>query len=320
MSMPKMTTEKFIEGARNIHGDLYTYKRAQYIDKRTPIEITCRDHGPFWLTMHSHVYRKCGCKPCGDERKRGSRYTEDQIIEMARTIHGHTYDYSHIEYGKVPSMQTKVTILCSRHGPFKQTMSAHIYNRQGCHQCGDIQAERKRTPKITNTLEQFIENSRTIHGTKYSYEDVVYVNTNTPVSIICPSHGPFVVRPRKHVGSMQGCPICGMSRGELLTYQCLKSLNVEFTCQYRFKDCVGLSGSQLIFDFWIPAFNLLIEYDGEQHYQEVPFGKNPARELLNIQVRDNIKTTFARENGIRLLRIPYWQINNTSTLINESIN
>jgi len=58
------------------------------------------------------------------------------------------------------------------------------------------------------TTEEFIKRSKIIHGDKYDYSETVYVNSNTPIKIICPEHGVFEKKPNKHIHSKQGCPKC----------------------------------------------------------------------------------------------------------------
>lgn len=58
------------------------------------------------------------------------------------------------------------------------------------------------------TKEEFIEEARAIHGDKYDYSKVEYINTNTKVCIICPKHGEFWQTPKNHLKG-QGCRKCG---------------------------------------------------------------------------------------------------------------
>ena len=59
--------------------------------------------------------------------------------------------------------------------------------------------------KLTN--EEFIKKAREVHGDKYDYSKVVYVNALTPVVIICPKHGEFLQRPSHHTDG-RGCKKC----------------------------------------------------------------------------------------------------------------
>ena len=68
---------------------------------------------------------------------------------------------------------------------------------------------KKKTIMKRLTKEQFIEKAKSVHGDKYDYSKVEYVNNKTKVLIICPEHGEFTMKPNCHVDSRQGCPKCG---------------------------------------------------------------------------------------------------------------
>ena len=57
------------------------------------------------------------------------------------------------------------------------------------------------------TTEELIKKAREVHGDKYDYSKVEYVNSTTKVCIICPKHGEFWQIPKKHL-SGQGCEKC----------------------------------------------------------------------------------------------------------------
>ena len=58
------------------------------------------------------------------------------------------------------------------------------------------------------TKEIFIERAKQIHGNKYDYSEVEYIDANTKVKIICPIHGEFLQTPSRHTNMKQGCPKC----------------------------------------------------------------------------------------------------------------
>lgn len=58
------------------------------------------------------------------------------------------------------------------------------------------------------TKEEFIKEAVMVHGNKYDYSKVVYVNNNTKVEIICPEHGSFFQLPRTRASTKCGCPKC----------------------------------------------------------------------------------------------------------------
>lgn len=61
------------------------------------------------------------------------------------------------------------------------------------------------------TTEEFIAKARAIHGDKYDYSKVVYINAKTKVCIICPEHGEFWQLPNNHL-QYRGCSACGQAK------------------------------------------------------------------------------------------------------------
>lgn len=123
------------------------------------------------------------------------KLTQEEFIEKARAIHGNRYDYSLVCY---QGSGVPVKIICFVHGVFEQTPGAHVVQKQNCPICSD------RKPL---GLSEFVKRAREIHGDKYDYSLVEYVNNKTPVRIICQSHGEFSQTPHNHL-KQRGCPRC----------------------------------------------------------------------------------------------------------------
>ena len=123
-----------------------------------------------------------------------AKLSTEEFIKKAREVHGDKYDYSKVVYVK---SKTKVTIICPKHGEFLQTPQKHLYG-QGCPICGC---------KSGLTTEEFIKKARAVHGDRYDYSKVEYVNAQTPVVIICPKHGEFLQNPSSHTDG-RGCKKC----------------------------------------------------------------------------------------------------------------
>ena len=125
--------------------------------------------------------------------------TVQEFTEKAKKVHGDKYDYSKVEY---INNKTKVCIICPEHGEFWQTPDSHLRGR-GCRQC----SIKSMKDKQRLSTEDFIEKAKEIHGNKYDYSKVDYVNSQTKVCIICPKHGEFWQTPLNHLKG-KGCPDC----------------------------------------------------------------------------------------------------------------
>ena len=99
-----------------------------------------------------------------------------------------------------------------------------------------------------------------------------------------------------------GCPHCNDSKGELIIKNFLENKKIIFVRNKIFDECFDLD--KLRFDFYLPKHNIVIEFDGIQHYKPIKFfgGK---KEFLNLQRRDRIKDKFCINNSIQMLRIKY---------------
>lgn len=128
-----------------------------------------------------------------------AKLTTEEFIARAKAVHGDRYDYSKVEY---VDSKTKVCIVCKEHGEFWQQPYNHLHGIK-CPQCG---LETRRA-KRTFPVEDFLESAKAIHGDKYDYSKVHYINRNTSVCIICPIHGEFWQSPHKHLAG-HGCEKC----------------------------------------------------------------------------------------------------------------
>ena len=129
---------------------------------------------------------------------RKSIYDTENFIKKAHEIHGNKYDYSKVVCN---SCNDYVTIICPEHGEFIKKTRFHLRG-EGCQICSQNNKKRK-----IYTTDDFIEKAREIHGNKYDYSKVNYVDSKTKVCIICPEHGEFWQTPPSHL-SGKGCNKC----------------------------------------------------------------------------------------------------------------
>ena len=99
---------------------------------------------------------------------------------------------------------------------------------------------------------------------------------------------------------------CAKSRGESKISNILISLNIKYITQYCFKECWNDNHTKrLLFDFYLPDYNICIEYDGEQHFFANGRTWNTEEHRIKTQHRDNIKNAYCLHNDIPLIRIAY---------------
>lgn len=293
MTYNQLTTEEFIEKARQIHGNKYDYSKVEYVNNHTKICITCPQHGEFWQTPGSHL-SGCGCPKCANNKKSVSQKSNtEEFILKAREVHGDRYDYSNTNY---INNKTKVCIICPKHGEFWQMPYNH-FKGEGCQKCYD---NRRGISQRSNT-EEFIEKAKKIHGDKYDYSKVNYINCDTKVCIICPEHGEFWQRPDHHLASKCGCPLCQEKHLEINVAKMLSDNNIKFERQKTFDWLINpTTNYHQYLDFFLPDYKIAIECQGEQHFEKRDFFGGLDEFEKNVK-RDLNKLQKCNENNITML-------------------
>jgi len=288
------TVEQFIEIAKEIHIDKYDYSLSVYKGNRKNIKIICPVHGEFEQLVMNHLAGH-GCKKCANDLK---KIDFNNMIEKLNIMYKNKYDYSLLEY---INTKNKVKIICPIHGKFEQSLRSHL-DGFGCHTCS-YDLKRK-------DINDFINESNIIHSNKYDYSLVKYITSQINVKIICPVHGEFEQQPHHHLRGCR-CPKCNSSKGEDIIRKILDENNINYKKQKTFKNCKNIR--PLKFDFYLIDYNILIEFDGRQHFKSVRhWGGIDGLELQKI--KDKIKTEYCIKNNIPLYRINY------NENINEKMN
>lgn len=144
-----------------------------------------------------------------------------------------------------------------------------------------------------------------------------YVNRSTKIEFKHVPCGNIVFISPANFLKGRGCRFCASSNGEKRIRAFLEENSVEFTCEYVFDDCRYVSS--LWFDFYLPRYNLCIEYQGKQHYESLDFfgGEKSFKEQV---IKDRIKEKYCKENNIPLLIIPYWEFDNIKEILEQTLS
>ena len=206
---------------------------------------------------------------------------------------------------------SRVHYLCPEHGE-QEMRAANLLSGKRCPQC---HIERSRKLYQCRSTE-IVARVRSLGGVVYNPHD--YVNQTTKNLLIgCPSCGRvFTTSLRnftQHGG--QACPECsrhGESVGERTIRLWLKQHDIKFEQERWFSDCRDTN--PLPFDFYLADRNMIIEYDGRQHFEESDYFNHDL-----TKIHDQIKTAYCNEHGIKLLRIPYWDFKNIDIILSQHL-
>lgn len=200
------------------------------------------------------------------------------------------------------SCKIKVDIVCKVHGEFTQKPNDHL-SGHGCPKCC---FENNGILKKNKHALNYINIANNVHNNIYNYSMLNYVDSENKITIICPIHGKFTQYPQEHLRG-SGCQKCNMSKGELNIIKILEKNSINYITQKKFDNCVNKR--KLPFDFYLPDYNICIEFDGIQHYKPVKFTnyskEKSIRMLEYIKTNDMIKNNFCSSHNITLIRISY---------------
>lgn len=298
----RLTEEEWNRRRKEVHGDKYECLD-EFKGYRVKLRFVCKEHGIFEQNAGNHL-RGMGCRKCHVDKV---RMTQEEFDKKRREVHGDKYQCLD-PYPK--NNRVKIRFVCPDHGEFLQDPNGHLMGK-GCRKCAvELTHSKQRTSQ-----EEWERKRQEVHGDKYECLNL-YVDNTTKLTFICPEHGEFKMTPNAHVDQRQGCPTCLESRGERRIVNALSSsglvCDVDYFRQHKFEGCKRKR--PLPFDFYIPKLNLLIEYDGIQHFKRRPlFGGDKA--FTRTQENDQIKNDYCSKNNIKLVRIPYTHFNEIETIL-----
>ena len=250
----KLTTEIFIERSEKYHGiGRYNYSLVLYQGTKKEVTIICNKCGHSFLQKPENHMNGQGCPFCAKNIK---LTTKTFIEECLKKYKNNEYDYSFVIY---THSHIKVKIKCNKCGHiFEQKPYSHLQG-VGCPRCKVLQQ--------TSTIEEFIKKAVKIHGKKYDYSYVLYVNSYTKIKIKCNKCGHiFEQTPHQHL-QKNGCPECAKrqqrSKGEIEMCNFIKSI---YSGKILENDRTQIGRLEL--DVFLPELKLAFEYNGEYWHDE----------------------------------------------------
>ena len=271
----------------------------EYIDTQSKIRFNCPKHGEQSIRVNHFLDGK-GCGRCGNEESGLKRRKRDaDLIDLYKSHceeHNLTFIGMRREYVNNHG-RLWIKYICNIHksaGVKEVRADAFISKNQGCSEC----AKEKSGLHLLLPYEKVIERVKE----KNANLEIVgeYKSLDKRLTVRCTKCNTTW---DAYVYTYMKCPMCEhYYMGEKLTAEYLKENEIEYFEQYKFDDCVYKY--PLKFDFFLPNQNICIEYNGSQHYKPCDiFGGEEQFEVQ--QIRDNIKRQYCKDNGIKLIEIPY---------------
>lgn len=216
--------------------------------------------------------------------------------------------------------KTKMHFICHRHedkGIQLNTPDNIINNNHVCRYCGYEEMGKQRQVDLKEIIKRCDELS-------LEFIDRISKNGESYILFICPKHRDRGIQGMSWTHFKEcsnGCIYCGSSNGENVIRKELTNLGIDFVEQKTFDGCMDVR--DLRFDFYIEYLNTAIEYDGQQHFYPVNFSGKGADYTNAIfeatKRRDRIKDDYCKNNGIKLIRIPYTEFNNIHEILRNEL-
>lgn len=284
----KKTHEEYVTEVNKINSNIEVVEK--YINNHTNILHRCKIDGFEWMASPHNILHGRKCPRCAKKEK----YDHEEYINRVAKIN------PNIEViGKYVNAITKILHGCKIDGCEWYSTPHNILRGKGCPNC----ARKKLMEKLTKSHNKYIEELSIINKNI----EVIgqYINSQTPIKHKCLICGNEWKASPNYILKGCNCPNCGTcnSVGEETISDRLDEYGIFFQRQKTFDDCKDKK--VLRFDFYLPDYNILIEYNGIQHYEPIEyFG---GKEAFEAQVlRDNIKKEYCQKNNILLFEIPYY--------------
>lgn len=265
-----------------------------YINALTKITHHCLIHDVYWETTPSRVLHGAGCEVCHKDKISSSKYkSNDEYIKQVKNINPNILVIE-------PYIEARIPILhkCTIHNVEWKAYPDNILKGCGCFECGN----QKQRDKKCKSNDEYTSELKIMNKNIIALE--TYINALTPIKHKCLIDGCEWYASPGNILYGTGCPACKESVGERNVAKWLDDRDIQYQRQKCFDGCKDKK--HLPFDFYLPEYNCCIEYDGKQHYEPIDyFG---GKESFEYTVKhDNIKNDYCKNNGIILLRIPYFK-------------
>lgn len=268
-------------------------------------EYVCNIHSDKGVQRANYdrfINRGSGCLYCGIIKRGASHRLTDE--EIAHVVEDKGFEYVGKHYEKKSengSSRVQVHCICKKHrdkGVQIITFENLKKNKCGCVYCCGYGRTKESLQDEFDCMNAEL--------------DIINFNAYSDITVKCRKCGNVWDTTGVNILSGHGCPHCCKSNYEKTVEAILIDNGINYEDQYKYDSC--RDELPLPFDFHLIDYNTLIEVDGQGHYMPVNFNgvSDEKAEMIfeRTKKHDNIKTNFCKENGINLIRIPYFVLDN----------
>ena len=287
----------------------------EYVGCNTSLKHLCTLCNNIFLVLPTTaIYKKAkGCPDCRmNESLDKKRLTIEKYKQLVNVLNSNIEVVDNVYINNSTPLKHKCKI-CDY---IFDSIPANILSGHGCKKC----AIKKNSYIQTKTNKQFIIEFYNKNPYSNTIEILTeYIGSHSNINCLCKICSNIWSPLATNLLKGSGCPNCKSSYGEFNILTLLKNNNIAFEQQKKFNDLRGVNNGLLSYDFYLPQYNLLIEYQGKQHEQAIEyFG---GEEKFKIQQdHDKYKREYAKQNNINLLEIWYYDIDNIESILLQKIN
>lgn len=304
----KRTNEEFLLEVEKLNPTYIVL--SEYVNCDTDVICHCNVHNiNFNSTPYNLLKGKIGCELCRREKiSRKHKRTKEDFVN-----HLFEVNPSIDVIGEYVQCKKRIECKCNIHNEtFFMTPDHLIQGQTGCTQC----IQNKCHISGLKSHEQFMNEIKSIHP------DIIvlgkYDGAKSRISVQCTKCGHKWNPVASSLTSRFGCPVCAYSHGEKRINMFLTSQNIDFIPQKSFNTLRGIKGGLLSYDFYLPKYNLLVEYQGEFH--DGTAWQQTETDFLRQKEHDRRKQIYAKKHNIHLLEIWYWDYDNIEQILNNVLN
>lgn len=281
----------------------------EYINSSTKIECLCKICKEIYFALPSEISKGRGHRKCSAIKKGlENRIKHSDFLLRMKEIN------DNIEFlSEYQGADNKIDCHCKICGHNWSCYPGNLYKGAGCPKCADVRGGIKRRQRQAKKYVSEI--------TKLNISLVEeYIDCYSPIMHQCNyCNCQWKTDPHHMLTRGSQCPVCCGSTGERKIGELLTYYNINYIAQKSFSNLYGINHGLLSYDFYIPNFNILIEFQGLQHEKAIDyFG---GEEKFKIQQEHDIrKRNYAEEHNIKLLEIWYYDYSKIEEILIKELN